>query len=121
MSIASVAFGKIVLVMMPITVELSVWIGVGGCGCPISANVAQMTTVCLALINRAPNSALATNDMTALMTFAMLWIVLLLRALLLALALLNYDVSVWIAGIMSLALYVMDDSPCKVKKLFSVF
>ena len=32
--------GRIVMVMMPIAVESSVWIGVDGCECPISASVA---------------------------------------------------------------------------------
>ena len=60
--------------MMPITVELSVWMCVGSCGCLISASVAQIATACFALMKRAPNSASAVDDMMALITFAMLWI-----------------------------------------------
>ena len=46
-------------------VELSVWMGVRGCGCPISSSVCRIDTAVLALMNSAPNSASAANDITA--------------------------------------------------------
>ena len=65
MSIALVCFGWIVLVTTPNAVELSIWIGVLGWGCPISSNKTRMGTASLALIYNAPSSASAAEDITA--------------------------------------------------------
>ena len=46
-------------------VALSVWMGVRGCGCPISSSVCRIDTAVLALMNSAPNSASAADDITA--------------------------------------------------------
>ncbi len=48
------------------TVELSVWMGVCGCGCPNSSNVCRIDTAVLALMNSAPSLASAANDITVL-------------------------------------------------------
>ena len=56
--------------MMPSAVELSVWIGVLGCLCPISSKIFLILTPFFALINNAPSSASAADDMTALMISA---------------------------------------------------
>ena len=67
-------FRGIVLVMTPFTVELSVWMGMSGCKCPISATVAQTATACFALMKRVTNSTLVVENMMALITFVMLWL-----------------------------------------------
>jgi hypothetical protein len=54
--------GRILLVSSACAVELSVWMGVCGCGCPISLSVCRMDTAVLALMNSAPNSASAADD-----------------------------------------------------------
>ena len=59
------ALGRILLVSSACAVELLVWIGVCGCGCPISLSVCCMDTAVLALMNSAPNSASAADDITA--------------------------------------------------------
>ena len=74
MSMAFIVLGRMVLVTMPRAVKLCVWMAVGCCVCPISTNVACITMAFHALMNDAPSSALATDNMTVLMTFAMLWI-----------------------------------------------
>ena len=51
----------------PFDVELSVWMGVGGWGCPISTIMFLMYTASFVLMNSAPSSASAAGDMTALM------------------------------------------------------
>ena len=48
-----------VSLMMPEAEELSVCIGVGPCGCPISSDEVLSTSPYLALMNRPPNSASA--------------------------------------------------------------
>jgi hypothetical protein len=58
--------------MKPSAVELLVCIGVFGCICPISSNMFLMYTVSFALMKSAPSSASAADDMTALITCAML-------------------------------------------------
>ena len=58
--------------MTPLAVELSVCIGVGGCGCPNSSSIFMTWTASLMLIKRDPNRAPATEDMTTLMICAML-------------------------------------------------
>ena len=72
MSIAFVVLGRMVHMTMPRVVELSVWMGVGGCLCPISINVACIVTACHALINNAASSSLTKDSMTALMSFVLL-------------------------------------------------
>ena len=72
MSIGLVLFGCTLLLTTPLAVELSVCIGVGGCGCPISANMFLMCTASLALMKSAPNSASAAEDITALIICATL-------------------------------------------------
>jgi hypothetical protein len=42
---------------MPAPHALSVWIGVAGCGCPISTRAVRSGTASRALWNKAPNSA----------------------------------------------------------------
>ena len=59
------ALGRILLVSSACAVELSVWIGVCGCGCPISSSVFCMDTTIFALMNSAPSSASAADDITA--------------------------------------------------------
>ena len=56
-----------VLLTIPVAVELSVWIGDGGCFQPISINVWRTGTIYLAVMYSAPSSALAAEDMTNLM------------------------------------------------------
>ena len=65
MSMALSAFGKILLVSSACAVALSVCIGVRGCGCPSSMSVFHIEMAVFALMNRAPSSASATDDMTA--------------------------------------------------------
>ncbi len=59
------AFGNILLVGSMCAVALSFCIGVHGCGWPSSASVWHIETAVFAMMNRAPNSASATNYMTA--------------------------------------------------------
>ena len=59
------ALGRILLVSSACAVELSVWMGVRGCGCPISSSVCRIDTAVLASMNSAPNSASAADDITA--------------------------------------------------------
>ena len=96
--------------------ELSVWSGVGGCGCPISISVFLMGTALRAFMYMAPISASAADDMTALIICATVWTAPLLwgnsvsaamkkcpPALLLAFDSLKYEASLWTASTMSLA------------------
>ena len=53
-----------VTLMMPDAAELSVCIGVGPCGCPISSNEVLSTSHSLALTNRPPKSASAVETIT---------------------------------------------------------
>ena len=66
MSIDLVAFAIILLLMRPCAVELSVWMGVRGCGCPSSSRVFRIGTAVFAFKNNAPSSASAADDMTCL-------------------------------------------------------
>ena len=61
-----------VLLMTPAAVELSVWIGDGGCFQPISINVWRMRTIYLDVMYSAPSSASAAEDMTNLMIWEIL-------------------------------------------------
>ena len=72
MSIDFVAFDMILLLINPSAVLLSVCIGVSGCGWPISSSVLRVGTAVFALMNRAPNSASAADDMTFLIICEML-------------------------------------------------
>ena len=59
-----------VLLTTPEAVELSVWIGEGGCFQPISINVWQMGTISLAVMYSAHSSASVAEDITNLMIWA---------------------------------------------------
>ena len=59
------------LLATPIAVMLSTCIGVHSCLRPISARVVRTGMALQALMNIAPNSASADDDMTALMMWAM--------------------------------------------------
>ncbi len=72
MSMAFSAFGRILLVSSACAVELSVCMGVRVWGWPNSASVVCMETVVFALMNNAPSSASAVNDMTDLIICDML-------------------------------------------------
>ncbi len=60
------ALGRILLVSSACVVELLVWMGVCVCGCPNFSSVRRMDTAVLALMNSAPSSASAADDITAL-------------------------------------------------------
>ncbi len=64
MSMALSAFGRILLVSSACAVELAVQIGVCACGWPNSLSIVRMETAVFALINNAPSSASAADDMT---------------------------------------------------------
>jgi len=49
-------------------VELSVWMGVRGCGCPISSSVCRMDTAVLVLMNSVLNLWLTSKSMNRLIT-----------------------------------------------------
>ena len=61
MSMDFVRFGIIVLFTTPTAVELSVWIGEGGCFHPISINVWRKCTIFFAVTNNAASSSAAAN------------------------------------------------------------
>ena len=116
MSMAFNAFGRILLVSSACAVELSVWMGVLGCVCPNSSSVCRMDTAVLALMNNAPSSASAADDITALIICEMFNTAPLLMgisslpamnmwppALLRALGSERYEASLWIASFISLA------------------
>ena len=73
MSIGLVLLGWTLLLTTPLAVALSVCMGVGGCGCPISVKMFLMCTASLALMNNPPNSASAAEDITAFNIWATLW------------------------------------------------
>ena len=50
--------------MMPEAVELSICMGVGPCGCPISSNEVFSTSPYLAFMNRPPSSASTAEAIT---------------------------------------------------------
>ncbi len=62
---ALTAFGNILLVSSACAVALLVCIGVRGCGWLSSMSVWRVKTAVFALMNRAPNSVSAADDMTA--------------------------------------------------------
>ena len=47
----------------PYEIEFSVWVGVGGCGCPIFSKVLCTGTEYFSLFKSAPNLYLAADDM----------------------------------------------------------
>ena len=111
MSITSVAFGVIMLVRTPCAVELSVWIGVRGCGWPISLRVVLTGTANFALMNIAPSLASATDDIATFQDCSIIsWDIVVAcheemsPALLRAFGWERYDASLWMANIMSDAL-----------------
>jgi hypothetical protein len=125
MSIALVRFGCILLLITPSAVVLSVWIGVRGCGWPISSSMFRKCTASFVLMNYEPSSASAAEDITALMIVAMVRIAPLLGGNLSSFdrkkcppAQLRdffssaYPASLWTANIILLALYVMTASSC---------
>ena len=70
MSANLVALFTIVLLVKPTAVELSVWMGVLGCGHPISINVLRSGIIFLAVMYNAAISASAADAMTVLMICA---------------------------------------------------
>jgi hypothetical protein len=70
MSIILDCFGTIVLFMTSTAVELSVWIGLHGCGHPMSIRVCQWRTISQAAIKSAASLALAADAMTNLILVA---------------------------------------------------
>ena len=117
MSMTFNALGMILFVSSAFAVELSVCIGVSGWGWPSLTSVCRIETAVFALMNSAPNSASAADDMTALI---IIWEILrtapLLRGMfsfpamnmwpparLRALASDKYEASLWMARTISLA------------------
>ena len=49
---------------MPVTVVLSMWMGVGGCGCPSLSSMRRITFASFALWKSAPSSASAADAAT---------------------------------------------------------
>ncbi len=72
MSIALVCLGMNLPLTTPSAIELSVWSGVGGCLCPNSSRMILMYTASRAMMYNAANSASVADNMTCLMTWAML-------------------------------------------------
>jgi hypothetical protein len=72
MPMALSAFGRILLVRSACAVALSVCIGMCGCRCLGSFSVCRIETAVFALINRAPSSASAADDMAARIICGML-------------------------------------------------
>ena len=70
MSIILDYFGTMVLFVTPTAVELSVCIGLHGCGHPMSMRVCRWGTYSRAAIKSAASSALAAKAMTNLMMVA---------------------------------------------------
>jgi hypothetical protein len=69
MSMAFVRFCLIVPLLYPVAVVLSVSIGVGGCLCPNSSSVVLRTAPSFALMNTAPISTSAADDITCFVAF----------------------------------------------------
>ena len=72
MSMAFSAFGRILLVSSVCAVELLVCIGVRGWGWPNSSSIVHMEMAVFVLMNNAPSSASAVNDVTDLIICDML-------------------------------------------------
>ena len=69
MSMALVSFGWIVCVTTPISVVLSICIGVGGCGCPISSSRCRSRAASRVLMYSSSRSTSAADVMTDLNIF----------------------------------------------------
>ena len=119
------AFCRILLVSSACAVAVSVCIGLHGCGCPSSISVCCIETAVFVLMNKAPSSASAADDMTARIICEMLRTALLLMRILSFPAMYmwpparlwdvgseRYDASLWIARTMLLARYVSTASSC---------
>jgi hypothetical protein len=63
-------FGTMVLLVTPNAVELSVWIGLCGCGHPMLIRVCRWETISWAAIKRVASSASAAKAMTNLIMVA---------------------------------------------------
>ena len=61
------------LLTMPMAVELSICIGMGGCGCPTSCNMSLMTFNSCVFTNKAPNLATAKDAVTSLRVSHVTW------------------------------------------------
>ena len=72
MSMAFVLFGVILPFTILSAMALSVCIGVGGCGWPISSRMILINTASRAMMYSPANSASVADDMTCLMMCAML-------------------------------------------------
>ena len=72
MSMALVRLGIIFPLTTPSAIALSVWSGVCGCLCPNSSRMILMYTASRAMMYNAANSASVADDITCLMTWAML-------------------------------------------------
>jgi hypothetical protein len=70
MSIILDLFGTMVLFVTPTAVELSVWIGLRGCGHPMSMRVCRWGTILWVAIKSAASSASAAKAMTNLIMVA---------------------------------------------------
>ena len=70
MSIILLRQGTIVLFVAPAAVELSVWIGLFGCGQPMSIRVWLCGIISLAFMKRAASLASDADAMTNLMIWA---------------------------------------------------
>ena len=112
--------------MIPLAVLLSVCIGVGGCGCPSSSHVTRSGSIARAFIYNAAISALAADDITPFIIFAIIDIGPLMicsffllfpkyvypAALDHAPVATKYAASEWLCNIMSLARYSTSASGC---------
>ncbi len=116
MSMAFNALGRILLVSSECTVELSVWMGVCGCGWPNSSNMRPIDIAVFGFMNSTPSSASAANDITVLIICKMfntapllmgissvLAINMWLLAWLQALGLDKYDALLWMESFILLA------------------
>ncbi len=72
MSIILDCFGTMVLFVTPTAVELSVWIGLYGCGHPMSMRVCRWGTILRVAIKSAASSASAAEAMTNLIMVAII-------------------------------------------------
>ena len=58
---------------IPVALELSVWMGVAGWGCPISVSVIWSISPCLALWKRPPDLASVSEYITFFMMLLTVW------------------------------------------------
>ena len=71
MSMDLVLHGILFLLVNPTAVELSYWMGVLGCGHPISMRVCRSGTIYLVIVKRPASLALKADDMKFLTICAM--------------------------------------------------